>query len=70
MKKFIDDGYEDDDDGKSSSGEEEMADVIICDGCDGEYFLDETALKAVPDGDWLCEVCCPKLCEDEDADAR
>ena len=40
-----------------SSGEEELADVIICDGCEKEFFLDIVGLKAAPEGDWHCKRC-------------
>jgi hypothetical protein len=25
--------------------------------CDGEYFLDDLGLKAIPKGDWFCASC-------------
>eukprot|EP01039_Chlorochromonas_danica_P000293 gene293-315_t len=37
--------------------EEEEALAILCDGCDGEFFVDELGLKAVPEGDWFCAAC-------------
>jgi len=46
----------------SSSGEDEMADVIICDGdsCNKEFFLDQIGLKIAPEGDWFCNECVHK----------
>jgi hypothetical protein len=37
--------------------EEEDALAILCDGCDGEFFLDEVGLTVIPEGDWFCEAC-------------
>ena len=31
--------------------------VLICDGCEDEYFLDQVGLSKVPEGDWYCEKC-------------
>jgi hypothetical protein len=37
--------------------EEENALVIICDGCEKEYFVDDIGLKTIPEGDWFCKGC-------------
>jgi hypothetical protein len=37
--------------------EEEDALAILCDECDGEFFLDELGLTVIPEGDWFCEAC-------------
>ena len=31
--------------------------VLICDGCDGEYFMEQLGLTEVPEGDWYCDNC-------------
>jgi hypothetical protein len=33
--------------------------AILCDGCDGEFALDEVGLEDVPEGDWFCPACLP-----------
>ncbi|KAJ0393180.1 hypothetical protein P43SY_000567 [Pythium insidiosum] len=37
----------------------ELCDVIICDGCDGEFDMAALAppMTVVPDGDWFCAAC-------------
>ena len=37
---------------------EAVAPILLCDGCNGEYFLDKTGLAEVPDGDWFCSDTC------------
>jgi len=34
--------------------------VILCDGCDAEFDLDEAGLASVPAGDWFCVACTAK----------
>jgi len=45
----------------------EEALALLCDGCDGEHFLDELGLAAVPDGDWFCPPCVLKRSKVESA---
>jgi hypothetical protein len=34
----------------------DLKNLFIC-SCDGEYFLDDLGLKAIPTGDWFCASC-------------
>jgi len=31
--------------------------ALLCDGCDGEFLLDEVGLTDIPEGDWFCDKC-------------
>jgi len=40
--------------------DDETALAILCDGCDGEYLVEDVGLEEIPEGDWFCDACTSK----------